>query len=136
MAGDELFAVVSGVYEAFMREAGPLPVGRFSQAEGHSGSFGGLCLLHRAEHPTCAAARRLKSSPDTQAGHAGSATHALLASIARNRTVRCAQAGTLCTLSRHALRAALVSDAERRHDAECRSLRRALAVRRTPTLAP
>ena len=94
VAGDELYAVVSGVFEAFMREAGPLPVGRFSTAEGHSGAFGGLCLLHRAEHPT---------------------------------TVRCAQPGTLCTLSRASLRAALLSDAERRHDGECRALRRALS---------
>ena len=77
-----------------MAEAGPLPVGRFSQAEGHSSSFGGLCLLHRAEHPV---------------------------------SVRCTHAGTLCALERSTLRAVLVGESERRDDAACRALRRALA---------
>jgi hypothetical protein len=36
VAGDTFYAVLSGVFEAYMTEAGPLPVGRFSQAEGHT----------------------------------------------------------------------------------------------------
>ena len=42
-------------------------------------------------------------------------------------SVRCTHAGTLCALERHTLRAVLVGEAERRDDAACRALRRALA---------
>ena len=41
--------------------------------------------------------------------------------------MRCTHAGTLCALERHTLRAVLVGEAERRDDAACRALRRALA---------
>ena len=50
--------------------------------------------------------------------------------------MRCTHAGTLCALERHTLRAVLVGEAERRDDAACRALRRALAPLGEPAPTP